>query len=224
MLSRTTFASYSARRSIHNTDLHSCSSAMFIGHVAHAMEEDMILKREECELRRLTREDAPQILHWRNQKRIRENMYTDHIITFEEHMDWIERALHDPCGHYLIFMWRGRMAGFVSITNVDKLQSRASWAFYLGETDLPKGSGVAMEYLALEYAFETIGLRKLSCEVFSFNTTVIKLHDRFGFQQEALYKDHALKNGKFVDVVGLAMFQNAWLENKNRMYSLGFSS
>lgn len=183
-----------------------------------------MLQRDDCALRTMTREDATQVLSWRNQERIRENMYTDHVIGAEEHQVWVERAMSNERGRYLIFVWRGRMAGFVSITSIDVFQQRATWALYLGETDLPRGAGLAMEYLALEYSFETLGLNKLMCEVFAFNTPVIKLHGRFGFQQEALYKAHAIKNGAFVDVVGLAMFRDDWLESKARLFAMGFDT
>lgn len=189
---------------------------------AHFFQRQRVLKRNDCELRRMTRDDALQVLSWRNQARIRANMYSDHIIELAEHQLWLEQALSNDRDHYLIFEWCGRSAGFVSITGMNTYQQRATWAFYLGETDLPKGSGVAMEYLALEHAFETLSLRKLTCEVFKFNVSVIRLHTRFGFQQEAIYKSHALKNGLFCDVVGLAMFRDDWFANKGRMYALGF--
>jgi len=53
-------------------------------------------------------------------------------------------------------------------------------------------------------------MRKLCCEVFSFNKGVQKLHTRFGFQQEAHYRQHILKNGRYEDVLGLALFAEEW--------------
>ncbi|MDP2835053.1 MAG: UDP-4-amino-4,6-dideoxy-N-acetyl-beta-L-altrosamine N-acetyltransferase [Pseudomonadota bacterium] len=183
-----------------------------------------MLNRSDCRLRPMIEADADKVLSWRNQERIRTNMYTDHMITGDEHAIWVHRALADATARYLIFEWQGQPAGFVSITAIDPRQGRAVWAFYLGETTLPRGAGLAMEYLALEFAFEVLAIRKLMCEVFAFNAPVIKLHGRFGFQQEALYKAHARKNDDFVDVVGLALFCADWMENKAGLFKLGFTS
>jgi UDP-4-amino-4,6-dideoxy-N-acetyl-beta-L-altrosamine N-acetyltransferase len=144
-------------------------------------------------------------------------MYTDHIITPDEHETWFNRALAAPNGVYLIFEIEGRPVGFVSFTNIDNRNKTAVWAFYLGVTDVPRGSGSAMEFLALSHAFELLGVRKLCCEVFSFNSPVVKMHTRFGFKQEAHYVAHVRKGDSFEDVIGLAMFRDDWSLNKNTL-------
>ena len=49
-----------------------------------------------------------------------------------------------------------------------------------------------MEFFALDYAFLTLKIRKLCCEVFTFNSGVIKLHEKFGFDQS---KSIVITNG-----------------------------
>ena len=183
-----------------------------------------MLSRCDCRLRLMSEADASMVLAWRNQERIRANMYTDHVIGREEHLQWIRRAIADENGRYLIFEWREHPAGFISITGIDPRQGRAEWAFYLGEPSLPRGAGMAMEFLALEYAFEALDIRKLACEVFAFNAPVTKMHGRFGFQQESHLKAHAKKNGEFIDVIGLSLFRDAFLGNKAELMRIAFSS
>lgn len=181
-----------------------------------------MLNRSDCQLRLMNEGDATLLLSWRNQERIRANMYTDHVIGVDEHLQWIRRAISNEDSRYLIFEWRKRPAGFISLTGIDPRQGRALWAFYLGESTLPRGAGMAMEFLALEYAFETLGIRKLMCEVFAFNAPVLKMHTRFGFLQEALFHAHAQKDGESVDVIGLALFRDAWFEIKVKLVKLVF--
>lgn len=183
-----------------------------------------MLNPNDCLLRYISKSDIDLVLSWRNQERIRANMYSDHVITLEEHKNWFSRITNDTSGRYLIFEWRTRPAGFVSVTQIDATHNRAEWAFYLGDTTIPKGAGVAMEYLALEYIFETLRIRKLVCEVFAFNTSVIKMHTRFGFEQEALFKAHAKKGDEFCDVVALAMFGTKWKEQKAELFKMSFST
>ena len=67
-----------------------------------------------------------------------------------------------------------------------------------------------MEYLALQEVFEHLGLRKLVCQVFADNVPPLKLHAKFGFQQEGYRRAHRLHNGEFTDIVELALFAEDW--------------
>lgn len=164
----------------------------------------------DCRLRRMAEEDRALVLSWRNQDRIRANMYSDHVIAADEHDRWFDRSLTDGSAVYLIFEYRDRPLGFVSFSGIDRTHGCASWAFYLGEADAPRGSGAAMELLALDEAFGSIGIRKLCCEVFAFNAGVVRLHERFGFAREGLFKSHYLKSDEPQDIVCMARFAQDW--------------
>lgn len=161
-------------------------------------------------LREMAEGDLETVLGWRNQPWIRANMYTDHEISLEEHRSWFSRAKHDPASLHLVCESEGEPIGCVNFTQIDRKNGRAFWGFYLGEENGPKGRGAAMEYLALQYAFGPLALRKLCAEVFSFNEKVLKLHDKFGFRQEGVYRRHMLKNGEYQDVVAIALFRDEW--------------
>ena len=176
----------------------------------------------DCALRRLDGRDGERVLAWRNQDRVRAGMYSDHIITPGEHARWFAAALIDPTAAYFIFEHRGRALGFVSFTAIDRLNDRCTWAFYLGEPDAPRGSGAAMEFLALDEAFGEIGVGKLCCEVFAFNAGVVRLHQRFGFVQEGRFVRHYRKNGAMEDIVCLALFDADWAAGRDAMMKTVF--
>lgn len=166
--------------------------------------------------------DKQLILQWRNSERVRSNMYNDHLISQQEHDAWFARALVDAGASYLLFLHENRPIGFASFTNISMVHERCYWAFYLGETDVPRGCGSVMELFALDYAFLTLKIRKLCCEVFTFNGGVIKLHEKFGFKQEGRFVEHYRKNGKYEDIVCLAKFSTSWIGEreafKNRLF------
>lgn len=167
-------------------------------------------RRCDCALRPLAEADRVRLLAWRNQDHIRRNMYTHHRISRDEHDRWFDRALEAVTARYLIFELRARPVGFVSFTGIDHTHGRCNWAFYLGEADVPRGTGAAMEYLALDHAFDTVGVDKLCCEVLGFNAGVVRLHQRFGFHQEGLLERHHRRDGEAHDVVLLARFADGW--------------
>jgi len=171
-------------------------------------------------LRPVRAQDVTLLLQWRNEEHVRAYMYTDHVISQEEHAAWFSRMLQDGARDYRIAEYQGRPIGTVALTAIDEASRKASWAFYVGEREAPPGCGAAIEYLAIEHAFGTRRLRKLCCEVLAFNVRVIKLHKRFGFQQEGLLVRHVVKNGKYEDVVLLAMFDVDWPPVRGRLRSV----
>lgn len=178
--------------------------------------------RSDCALRPATLEDAERLRAWRNQDRIRANMYSDHVIGAEEHIAWLTRTLASDTAHVLMFELSGRPVGMVGVSNIDRHNDRCEWAFYLGEEDAPRGSGAAMEYLALDVIFDEVRIGKLCCEVFAFNAGVVKMHGRFGFRQEAHFVRHRRKDGELHDVIGLALFAEDWRATRDAMATTVF--
>ena len=183
-----------------------------------------MIDRSEIALRPLAAADRERLLLWRNSERVRASMYTDHIIAPDEHEQWFARAVRDPAAVHLVCEYRGRPVGVVSFTGISRVHGRCSWAFYLGETDVPKGMGAAMEFLALSHAFETLGVGKLCCEVFAFNSGVIRLHEKFGFVREGRLLKHYVKNGKHEDVICLARFREGWEDDKRALFERCFGA
>jgi UDP-4-amino-4,6-dideoxy-N-acetyl-beta-L-altrosamine N-acetyltransferase len=176
----------------------------------------------DCRLRPMNAGDRDRVLEWRNADRIRANMYSDHIIGEAEHARWFTAALEDAKAAYRLYEHQGRPMGFVSFTGIDRQNGRCAWAFYLGEADAPRGSGAAMELLALDEAFGPLDIRKLCCEVFAFNAAVVRLHKRFGFAEEGRLVRHAMKAGALQDVVLLARFGDSWAEDRPGLMSTVF--
>ncbi|NCO69650.1 MAG: UDP-4-amino-4,6-dideoxy-N-acetyl-beta-L-altrosamine N-acetyltransferase, partial [Acidobacteria bacterium] len=164
--------------------------------------------RERLEIDQLvpmTEVHLEQVLAWRNDPRVRQNMYSQHEISLEEHNDWWRAAKDRSDRRYYIFQTNGVDAGFVSITDIDRKNGTASWAFFSANT-APKGTGTRMERAALKMAFEELGLRKLCCEVLGFNSRVVAFHKRFGFRIEGTLAAHKLINGGYCDVILMAAF------------------
>lgn len=160
-------------------------------------------------LRPMAREDLKMVLEWRNAPKVRENMYTQQVISLEEHQNWWARVKDNDAAKYLIFEASGVPMGFVSFTNIDFDHKTAEWAFFASPT-AARRTGSKMELLALDFAFLNLELHKLSCEVLAFNTGVISLHKRFGFLEEGVFKDHKKLGGSFIDVYRMAIFATQW--------------
>lgn len=162
-----------------------------------------------CQLIPMTDQHLQQVLDWRNEPRVRQNMYSQHVISFAEHEAWWKSTKDRVDRRYFIFETDGTEAGFVSFTDIDPEHGTASWAFFSAK-NAPKGTGTQMEKTALKMAFEDFGLRKLCCEVLDFNSRVVGFHERFGFRVEGTLSKHKRVNGKYCDVILMAIFAEDW--------------
>lgn len=150
---------------------------------------------------------------WRNAPTIRANMYTRHEISSDEHEAWWIRARERTDQQYFMYEVGGRPLGIVLFTMIDLLNSNCSWAFY-SAPDAPKGTGSKMEFLALEHAFSRLKLNKLYCEVLDFNMPVVKLHQKFGFQVEGLFRKHNKIENGYADIYRLGIFASEWASKR----------
>ena len=167
-------------------------------------------------LRPITNNELELIRSWRNAPAVRANMYTRHEISSEEHLAWWARTIQRQDQQYLMYEKDGKARGVVGFTSIDYVNNNCSWAFYAAP-DAPKGTGSQMEFLALEHIFTDLNLHKLHCEVLAYNTPVIKLHQKFGFQIEGIFRQHHRNNDEFIDIYRLSMLKNEWGNKREEM-------
>jgi UDP-4-amino-4,6-dideoxy-N-acetyl-beta-L-altrosamine N-acetyltransferase len=176
-----------------------------------------MLRLEDCKLRPVAERDLDILLAWRNSPAIRRNMFNDHIITPEEHRAWFERSRNSKHSSHLLFLHGDRPLGTVNVRDIDHINGRCVWGFYIGDPGAPKGSGVAMACLAIDYIFNTIGMRKICSEAFAFNTASINYHGKLGFCEEGRLRAHQLKEGKYEDIIIFGLFRHEWEEVRPRL-------
>jgi len=168
-------------------------------------------------LRALTVDDLGLILPWRNATHVRLNMFTQHVISQDEHLAWFHRIAVDDAARWLIFDENGRPSGVVYFTGIRHDSANAFWGFY-AMPDPPPGIGRRIEREALDYAFQVLKLHKLNCEVLSVNQLVINQHKRFGFTQEGLFRDYVYTADRFQDVVRFGMLAEEWERKKGELH------
>lgn len=147
-----------------------------------------------------------QVLAWRNHPDVRKNMYTTHVISYEEHAAWFSKIKHAPSYAYFIAYADIVPMGVIAFSDINPVDKSASWAFYAAQP-APLKAGSLLEFYALEYAFHNLQLERLRCEVLDFNHSVIKLHQRFGFITQDVCSNHGQHQ-----VVHLAITRTIWQE------------
>jgi UDP-4-amino-4,6-dideoxy-N-acetyl-beta-L-altrosamine N-acetyltransferase len=160
------------------------------------------------------------VLNWRNQVHIRNVMFHDEVITFEEHQKWFNKLKGDDRTIVKIFSLNDILLGIVSFTKIDYKNEKCSWGFYIGEKEAPKGSGTILGFLALKFIFEQVRLRKVCAEIIDHNEKSIHFHRKLGFQKEGVLKEHVLKNCEHLDIILMALFNQEWREKKDSIETM----
>ena len=154
------------------------------------------------------------VLAWRNEPRIRSAMYTEREISLAEHKQWFGKTQQEGyCGKHFVFCFDDNPLGVVNFTAVSQEHKRLNWGFYLGAEDVPRGSGLIMGFLALQEAFEGMGMHKVVGEVLEKNEKSFRYHLRLGFLQEGCLKEHIFKeNTGYLDVFCFGYLLSHWQE------------
>lgn len=167
-------------------------------------------------LRPMTDSDLEMVLEWRNAPNVRKNMYTQQVISLDEHRKWWAGIKGKSSNIYLIFEAEGVPTGLVYFTNIERDHDTAVWGFYTGPS-APKGSGSVLGLCALDHAFGDLVLNKLCAEVLAYNTISLGFHKKIGFQEEDFLKDQKKIDGAFVDVYRLAIFADDWQRKRPQL-------
>ncbi len=87
---------------------------------------------------------------------------------------------------------------------------RAEVGYMLDAPYHNQGLGTEVLRAVLNYGFEEMKLHKIQADVDSENVASLKLLARFGFKQEALFRENRFFNGKYYDSCWLGLLRNEW--------------
>jgi RimJ/RimL family protein N-acetyltransferase len=139
-------------------------------------------------LRDATDADVDMIRRWRNHPKVRgTSIFTDEI-TPERHARWWAAVSADPARRVLVFEYQGAPAGVVTVNDHDPVAGTAEWGFFLDVDGLTERGALLPAWMELEraavrYGFDQLGLRALGGRTLAWNTQVLALHRRFGFEE-----------------------------------------
>ena len=164
-------------------------------------------------LRPMRDSDLEMVLEWRNAPEVRSYMYTQQLISLEEHRQWWAKTKTDPSCHYLVFESGGTPMGVVNFTKISPTHKNAFWGFY-AEPSAPKGTGARLGFCALEYAFQRLALSRLTGEVLADNAASLAFHKKLGFCKTGRLAAHKEIDGTQADVYRFAIDAAAWAQSR----------
>ena len=162
-------------------------------------------------LRDIRSTDRDLMLEWRNQPDVAQWMFTDHVITPNEHELWFTVMLLDPKVKYWMIEVDQAPQGVVHLASISSVQKRCEWGMYLG-AQAARGTGAAeaATFLSLDWAFRQLHMEQVICEVLATNERALRLYERVGFHRDDYLRSHVTKGSTTHDVVVMSILQTAW--------------
>ena len=157
-------------------------------------------------LRPVERRDLEQLRRWRNDPELRSRTREWKPLNLQNQMQWFDR-ISDPkrTDHMFVLMHKDVAIGVVGLCGWNDHDRHAEISFYIGGIDY-RGKGFMKSALALliTWGFQQ-GLHRIWAEVYDFNIPSVKLLERLGFSCEGRQRQHAFRDGRFVDSIMMGL-------------------
>ena len=103
----------------------------------------------------------------------------------------------------------GAVIGSTGLHEVDHRNRHCSWGIWVGPPDRwGHGYGTEACRLAVGYAFDQLGMEKVSLEVYQGNDRARRAYAKAGFVSEGVRRRHLWLNGGLIDVELMAVFSD----------------
>jgi ribosomal-protein-alanine N-acetyltransferase len=99
-----------------------------------------------------------------------------------------------------------KVIGHVGLYNIDFRVRKAEFAILIaGEDNQGKGYGSLCTKFMIDYAFDELNIRKINLSLLSENKRAVSMYNKIGFLQEGILRNDQYKNGKYHDVILMAL-------------------
>lgn len=131
--------------------------------------------------------------------------------TRDEIIDWIRKISvinNDRVDLMIILKRTNELLGEVVLNEIDSINRSANIRIGIqGTQHRGKGYGTEAMILMLRYGFNTLNLHRIHLGVYTFNPRAIHVYEKIGFKREGLQRDALYMDGKFHDMITMAILE-----------------
>jgi RimJ/RimL family protein N-acetyltransferase len=156
----------------------------------------------------ITHDDLPQLFTWINDRDLVLLSAPFHPVDQARHEAWFERMMQRDDVHLfgIRHVESGRLIGSCQLLGRSPLHRNAELQIRIGEADARgRGYGTEAVKLLVRFGFADLNLHRISLQVFADNAAAIRAYEKAGFVREGLLRDAAYIDGRYIDVVAMAI-------------------
>jgi RimJ/RimL family protein N-acetyltransferase len=152
-------------------------------------------------------------LRWINDPDVNQYLLVYFPVTEKKEEEWFDRIANNPNEIVLgIETLDGKLIGNMALVHINAKDRTASTGALIGEKEYwSKGYGTDAKMTLLNYAFNTLNLRKINSSVYAFNKRSLRYNLKCGYKVEGVRKKQIFRNGKYHDEILIAIFKEDWL-------------
>lgn len=110
-----------------------------------------------------------------------------------------------------------KLIGSCQLNNLNYVSRTAELQIRIAtDEDRGKGFGSDAVQLLLKFAFDDLNLNKVYLNVFSTNARAIKAYQKAGFRQECELRQHAFVDGKYLNIIVMAVLREDYEKQDHR--------
>jgi len=177
------------------------------------VKQKVIIEGERIFLREVVLSDATATYcEWLNDPEV--NQYMEcrfEKATVKKLRDYINEKKNDPDNLLLAIVSKAqnRHIGNIKIGPINHRHKFAKVGIIIGEKSIwRRGFATEAVKLAVDYAFNTLGLHKLTAGVYANNSASVRVFEKSGFVKEGLEKKQYYCNGQYVDCVSFGILKD----------------
>ena len=164
-------------------------------------------------LRELRKTDMPKINEWRNDSELIAYLGASfRYINLDVEYLWYENYMSNRNNTVRCVIVDAaddeNALGLVSLTDINTINQTADFHIMIGDTaNRGKGIGQFATNEMLNHAFNNLNLHRVELEVLESNLHARNLYKKVGFVQEGIKRQSIYKNGRFVDMITMAILK-----------------
>ena len=162
-------------------------------------------------LRSLTKKDFDKTYKWHNDLALR-NLTLAHPfpVTDAQEEEWYDSLLKDRSNKNVYFgieaKSSNKLVGIIFLTKISMIHKTCWLGVFVGDKNSRgKGFGSEAVNLIVDYAFNSLNLRKVSLEVVKSNKNAISSYKKIDFFQEGEMKKQVFIDGKYNDIIIMSL-------------------
>ena len=172
----------------------------------------MMLSIDNLFFRRPIQQDAEVLLRLKNNRKASYLLGGSHgDYSPDEINEWIDFHNNKPNELLLVIedQHTGTIIGHIGLYDIDIVSKKTELGILIADDNYRgKGYGSKSTQLMVNYAFESLGMHKVTAEVLSENIASIAMFKKCGFSIDGRLRDHVFKNGRYYDVLSMSILEN----------------
>ena len=156
---------------------------------------------EGLEIRRAEADDCDAIYEMFRSPKVYEGTLQ---VPYPSREQWRKRITDTEGCYNLVAVSGEHVIGMLTVNTFPNRPRRrhvGSIAISVSEAWQGKGVGKALMQAGVDLADKWLNLTRLELEVYADNEAAIRLYERFGFEREGVLRQHAFRDGRYVDSI-----------------------